>query len=470
MESGPNRATLLHIGYDTAMMNKAAIGARTYREERTYVSTSSRLLSNMHGRHWSSFIVGTIACIGEITFWVVCILRQGTVDVVCGSSLISVLAFGVVNLIGSRKEALLPANRHKRSVDVPMEQLPLSGTTYIRLLGLDVLAAAQQRLSHKYKRVIPPEQSLKLLRKKMVHDVLVECMTTHFLFGAVPIWISLISSLYSWFVVRQDYTLSLLLVLTLISKTITCLALAVSSFHVRISQKLGELEIRRLEADIRTCPPEMIHRITPRFKALLHEAHMCGNLSHKFVIQCVPVILVTLIQFVGGVFGAANVNGSTNTVVCVWGEEEEDEEGTEDDNGLCVPMWMFFATGQCLISMLIWVHGFALLNLAIERDVDRKYHSHYPLFTHVRGTNTRFARVYNRGHRGDEHQVDVLGGPRTELVTSGERGASEGRARRKQPAVQSANSEIRAQTSPPCSHIVCVCVCVCACVRACACV
>jgi len=367
MESGPNRATLLHIGYDAAMMNKAAIGAKTYREERTYVSPTSRRLANLHGRHWSSFIVCLIATIGEITFWVVCILRQGTVDVVCGTSVVGALLFGFTNLLTSRKEALLPGHRHKRSVDMPIEHLPLSGTTYIRLIGLDVLAAAQQRLSHKYKRVIPPEQSLKHLRKKMVHDTWVECMTTHFLFGAVPIWISLISSLYSWFVVRQDYTLSLLLVLTLISKTVQFIGLASSAFHVRISQKLGELEIRRLEADIRTCPSEMIHRITPRFKALLHEAHMCGNLSHKFFAQVGPLMLTTVIQFVGGVFEAADMNGR-DKVVCVWGGEEEGEDGGGDR---CVPSWLFFTSFQAVISVVVWIHGFACLNLAIERDVDQ---------------------------------------------------------------------------------------------------
>ena len=51
-------------------------------------------------------------------------------------------------------------------------------------------------------------------------------------------------------------------------------------------------------------------------------------------------------------------------------ELREDEE-VGLDVAKCIPYWVFFALFQPLISIMFWVHGFARLNLAIERDVDQ---------------------------------------------------------------------------------------------------
>ena len=45
-------------------------------------------------------------------------------------------------------------------------------------------------------------------------------------------------------------------------------------FILQLQQKLLLFEVRRVQCDVRMCPTSLIHRITPRFKALLQECHL----------------------------------------------------------------------------------------------------------------------------------------------------------------------------------------------------
>ena len=58
----------------------------------------------------------------------------------------------------------------------------------------------------------------------------------------------------------------LLAIGSLLNKVVMFLSSAHISFTVRLTQRLSQFEIRRVEADIRTITPNLIHRITPRFK------------------------------------------------------------------------------------------------------------------------------------------------------------------------------------------------------------
>jgi len=68
---------------------------------------------------------------------------------------------------------------------------------------------------------------------------------------------------------RGDTLLGVLGCVCICSKFVQVLFLSHISYIIRMSQKLAELEIRRVEADVRTVTPGLIHRITPRFKSLL---------------------------------------------------------------------------------------------------------------------------------------------------------------------------------------------------------
>ena len=61
----------------------------------------------------------------------------------------------------------------------------------------------------------------------------------------------------------------------------------------------------------------------------------------------VPILVAYSVQLVGGVF-APTINAEN-----------------------CVPMWVFFAVFQPVVSLIVMIHGYAKLNLAIERDVDQ---------------------------------------------------------------------------------------------------
>ena len=137
-------------------------------------------------------------------------------------------------------------------------------------------------------------------------------------------------------------------------KTVCWSYIALTSFMVRLAQRLAELEIRRVESDIRTVTPNLIHRITPRFKSLLHEAHRTGNNVHQIFSFFIPVVITNVLQIITGVF-VANF--------------DDQEEGLTK---VCVPGWVFAAVFQPVLTLLIYVNGFGNLNLAIERDVDQE--------------------------------------------------------------------------------------------------
>jgi len=132
---------------------------------------------------------------------------------------------------------------------------------------------------------------------------------------------------------------------------VTMLMLANVAFSIRMSQKLSMFEIRRAEADIRTVTPTMIHRITPRFKSLLHECHQCGNTAHGLLMPYAPTTFVNIIQLIGGIFQAT-----------MSGQEEEK---------ICVPGWVFAGAFQPVLTTMVFIHGYGSLNLAIERDIDQ---------------------------------------------------------------------------------------------------
>ena len=52
----------------------------------------------------------------------------------------------------------------------------------------------------------------------------------------------------------------------MMSKLVQAAISAHVCFSVRLMQKLAEFEIKKVEADIRVVTPNLIHRITPRFK------------------------------------------------------------------------------------------------------------------------------------------------------------------------------------------------------------
>ena len=342
MEVGPSRASLLHIGYDSL---QEVCNEKTLIDEMDYISPTLRMLVYVRGYHWIGFVVQTIACLCELSYYFVHIHRRGSVDLVSGIALVSCLPYYAMHSIVTFTVAF---KSKPLTADTPLESIRSTGLSYVRLHGLDILAAAQHRLAHEAGRSIAPSADLSLFRKRLVSSTLTECFVIHFLIGAVPIvWSFAVTSVRSY--ERGDLLVSVLAAASTWSRLVVVLGLTYSAFVVRLSQKMSEFEIRRVEADIRTIKPNLTHRITPRYLALLHEIHLIGNRSHSHFALLVPALLVSTVQVLGSLilsFGA--------------------KSGVA---GACFPSWSFCAFFQPLVTLFAFVYGFSTSNLALQRDV-----------------------------------------------------------------------------------------------------
>jgi len=148
---------------------------------------------------------------------------------------------------------------------------------------------------------------------------------------------------------RGDPLLGVLGGMSICSKFVTMLFVAHISYIIRMTQKLAEFEIRRVQADVRTVTPGLIHRITPRFKSMLHELHAAGNLAHGMLAFFVPLTIACTIVLVGGAFIAVN---SANAGAEGGGGDDDGYEISED---ACVPIWVFAQVFQPMISLAIYI-------------------------------------------------------------------------------------------------------------------
>jgi hypothetical protein len=233
-----------------------------------------------------------------------------------------------------------------------VDDIRLKGMAFLRCRGMDLFAAAQAKEARRGAYSLTDENSLRTLKEKFIKASLVEAFTLHLVWGFAPTAVSAVVGAYRNHQ-RGEILMSLLSICALLSRVGIGCGLVESAFFLRLNQRLSEFEIRRVEADIRTISPNMIHRITARFKSLLHECHQVGNASHKLLVNY-AVLVVNMLQLVGGIFLA-------NMTV----DEDTDAAGT------LVPAWSFAAVVQPLLSLLVFLHSFGILNLAIERDIDQ---------------------------------------------------------------------------------------------------
>ena len=354
MEIGPNRASLMQIGYDS--INNRTANSRlekTGREVTAYISTFYRWLSNVQGNHWFWWPIQAAAFLGEITFWIRDISQNGA-TMINASALFAALFRAPLNLWSTWTDAY---GNFPLATDLAIEDGSLTHYIYLSLKGVDILSAAQERMAQENRSEVQASASMKEWKRSVLRSCMIEAIVVHFMIGFAPAAFFTLRTFYRrW----EEDTLTLVLTgLLFWAWTLSLLTNCGIAYCIRLIQKLQDLEIRRAQCDIRTCPASLIHRITPRFKALLHEAHMVGNRCHVFYFFVIPVLLTYIFQMVGGVF------------ITAFGQQAED--GYEEDEGSadCVAAWVFFFMIQPLISLLVWTHGFATLNLAIERDVDQ---------------------------------------------------------------------------------------------------
>jgi hypothetical protein len=338
---GPTRASLLQIGFSSVQVSKSE---STFLEELNYISPYVRALAVFRGYHWLCWVLCLVFGCAELAFFGYHIYRTGRADSLTVMIIAPIFVFLAVNAAFCFKTAFVGEDL---TADTPIDAIHLSGAAYLQLKGLDTLARAQQRMARESNKQVSPETDFGLFKQKLVSSLVWEVFTVHLVPSVVVGLGSGLSTIIRSYN-RGDSVLLALAVGSTCNKLVWSSINAHTAFSVRLVQRLAEFEIRRVEADVRTITPNLIHRITPRFKSLLHECHMFGNISSGAINLVALCTIVNMVQLVLAIMSAS------------FGD------GTE-----CVPAWTFAGAFQPIISLLFFVHNFGLLNLAIERDIDQ---------------------------------------------------------------------------------------------------
>jgi hypothetical protein len=146
---------------------------------------------------------------------------------------------------------------------------------------------------------------------------------------------------------RNEVWLAILSAFIIYSKLTITLSGSQAAFFIRLNQRLIELEIRRVQLEVRTADMRNAQFLPVRVKRLLIETHSITNREHFFYGLWGPVIFFHLVLLGVGIIQA--------------------QRG--DDN--CIPIWVFLCELQPLLSLIVMTHGFARLNLFMERDVEQ---------------------------------------------------------------------------------------------------
>ena len=341
MEMGPSRASLLSIGH-VAIQGEAN---SSYDAERYWVSWGLGVIGDLRGYHPVGWVVATASQLGQVSFYAMHIYLHGANIISCSSLLLAFFQLAVMPF-NTFETAFLKKNL-TMAKDTPEDDLWMSASCYARLRGMEVFGAGQRKLAAEKGHDLDPDSDMSTYGPALVKTVLRETIFVHFLLMFGPMSASSIITAVRMYN-RGQHLMAALAVCSFWSLGVSALILAEIGFNVRLCQRLNELEIRRTEADIRTIAPNLVHRVTPRFKALLHECHGISNTTHFPLANLIPFLLVSFVQMVTGLF-VASTGGSD----------------------ACIPTWTFAAFFSPAITLLVIIHGFGELNLAIERDVDQ---------------------------------------------------------------------------------------------------
>jgi len=316
----------------------------------TYTVQVINFLCNMRGYNPICLAAATVAFIGECAFYIVAMAHNGEYDLITCSALLCAVLMCALNMLHCYSTAFHEASI-PTSNNTDIEDTHLAGVSYLRACGFDAFAKAQERAAVEAgRRGVDKATSLKTFKEDSINAVLTETLTLHLLPGLIPSGVAAVVSAYRNYM-RGEHLLCGLAIITVYSRLVTMAMLVEVAFFLRLSQVWSMFEVRRVEADIRTVAPAMIHRITARFKALLHEAHAIGNLSHQTLVFY-SLLLVNLVQMMSAIY-IANL------------DTDEGETITE------VPAWSFAAVIQPTVTLLTHIFAYGNLNLAIERDLDQ---------------------------------------------------------------------------------------------------
>ncbi|GMH74278.1 hypothetical protein TL16_g06421 [Triparma laevis f. inornata] len=342
LRNDPARASLLQIGYrylcDNPNQNMA------YRQKKTWIHPLLRVVLDFAGHSYITWGLCVLAQICDAAYCLYCAITYdgyfyaAVSFVMC---LFNLIVYAIVNSVEAKAYNRVMDYSDLKGANKPHN---MSEATFLMLMGLE--AIGKNCDSHN-------TTSVSSIRKRLVNRSIVEMLTVHFLLS-IPWFTGVVVNLKTH-LVREEVWLALLSASVLYAKLSMVLNGAQAAFFIRLNQRLVELETKKGS----TGSSDGYHEGRPESSVILFQLALLGI----------------------GIIQAQNV---TN------GEQ------------YCIPYWVFLSELQPLLSIMVMTHGFARLNLFMERDVEQDI------------TELALSMSYLKGKKGgkegedDDHKIDNI--------------------------------------------------------------
>jgi len=163
-QMGPNRGSILQIGYDSMQScDSDTIPEKTYRDEKTFISPTLRLILDIIGHHSITFVLSVFGYISDVAYTLYHIHTHGA-NLVSITALVSTFLFAFVGVQIAIPE-LMAQKQNCHAYKWHMEEMYYSGFLYLQLKGLDVLASAQERMAAERSRYIEEGTSIRKMKE-----------------------------------------------------------------------------------------------------------------------------------------------------------------------------------------------------------------------------------------------------------------------------------------------------------------
>ena len=229
-----------------------------------------------------------------------------------------------------------------------LEDCSMSSYLLLMLKGMDVLA--KQELDLKKAGGGGVDGGEVSVYAKVRHRIATRSLTYALILnlGFLILWFVALVTTLRFHAEREEWNMFAFAVGSLATSVGITMASATTTFYINCSQILFHLDVKRLQHDIRTCNVKDSVLIVPRVNGLLKQLHGFTNSTHKFFFMWLPIVACSWIMLVIALYNLNIVK----------------------DLQYRVPCWIIIASVQPVGSLLSFYHGFASLNLILERDLD----------------------------------------------------------------------------------------------------
>ena len=260
-------------------------------------------------------------------------------------NLTAALIAGIVANYGEIKDYASPAAVWTKK----LEDSTMSDSTFLVFLGLNMLIEKEEDLRNTLdengENRVP--NKYKSLRDDLMHGTAVQVGVAVLLLFGPFVLIPIVFSFREHFIARE-WSYALLCVGSFVSRLMYACNQGQLFYYVRLNQVVHNIELKRLQQNIRSCTYDQVYMIVPRINHLYAEFMDVCNKSHLFFILMIFFCVLNLAQLAVAIY-------KLNVIGVEFYE---------------VPGWVLFGPLLPALSVIILYLGFAKLNRNIEREVD----------------------------------------------------------------------------------------------------